>query len=107
MLISICRQILALANTASSTFSTLLSEKGTSIPAFQTFIVYVLLNIVYTSITLYHYGVKKWARMVWTDGWRCKSTRNLSPHRYPSHKLTEKQTSSKPSSTSKATTSPS
>ncbi|KKK20305.1 hypothetical protein P175DRAFT_0533461 [Aspergillus ochraceoroseus IBT 24754] len=63
-------QVIALANISSSTFSSLLSNEGTSIPAFQTLWNYVLLNLVYTSITLYKYGFKKWFRMLYTDCWR-------------------------------------
>ncbi|PLN75183.1 putative membrane protein [Aspergillus taichungensis] len=63
-------QLLAIANTATSTFSTLLSQKGTSIPAFQTFFNYVLLNLIFTSYTLYRYGIKGWARMVYKHGWK-------------------------------------
>ncbi|OJJ45869.1 hypothetical protein ASPZODRAFT_538202 [Penicilliopsis zonata CBS 506.65] len=63
-------QVLALANISSSTFTTLLDDEGTVIPAFQTFFNYVLLNIVYTSFTIYKYGFKGWARLVWRDGWR-------------------------------------
>lgn len=63
-------QIIALADISSSTFSSLLSNKGTSIPAFQTLWVYVLLNLTYTSITIYKYGFKKWFRLLYTDCWR-------------------------------------
>ncbi|PYI15697.1 DUF914 domain membrane protein [Aspergillus japonicus CBS 114.51] len=63
-------QVIALANISSSTFSTLLSNEGTSIPAFQTLWNYVLLNLVYTSITIYKYGFKKWFRMLYTDCWK-------------------------------------
>lgn len=45
-------------------------NEGTSIPAFQTFFNYVLLNLVYTSYTIYKYGFKKWCRMLLKDGWR-------------------------------------
>lgn len=41
-----------------------------NIPAFQTFFNYVGLNVVWTSITMYKYGVKGWANMVYRDGWR-------------------------------------
>lgn len=44
--------------------------QNTSIPAFQTFFNYVLLNIVYTSFTLYRYGFKGWARLLLRDGWK-------------------------------------
>ncbi|KAK8202227.1 hypothetical protein M8818_005754 [Zalaria obscura] len=63
-------QALALAQTGTNTFTTLLADEGTSIPAFQTFFNYVLLNIVYTSYTIYKYGLKKWARLLLVDGWR-------------------------------------
>lgn len=62
--------MIALANISSSTFSALLSNKGTSIPAFQTLWVYILLNLTYTSITIYKYGFKKWFRLLYTDCWR-------------------------------------
>ncbi|KAL1305860.1 hypothetical protein AAFC00_004012 [Neodothiora populina] len=63
-------QIIALAQTGTNTFTTLIANKGTNIPAFQTFFNYVLLNIVYTSLTLYKYGFKKWGQIVLKDGWR-------------------------------------
>ncbi|KAB2578441.1 putative solute carrier family 35 member [Lasiodiplodia theobromae] len=63
-------QILALCITSTNTFSTLLSMKGTSIPAFQTFFNYVLLNIVYTPYTVYKYGWRAYFSMILKDGWR-------------------------------------
>ena len=63
-------QVLSLCITSTNTFSSLLASEGTNIPAFQSFFNYVLLNIVYTSYTLYKYGFKKWARLVYKDGWR-------------------------------------
>ncbi|KAI9882895.1 MAG: hypothetical protein M1823_005353 [Watsoniomyces obsoletus] len=63
-------QVLALCITSTNTFTTLLVQKGTSIPAFQTFFNYVLLNLIYTTYTLYRYGFKKWGRMVMHDGWK-------------------------------------
>lgn len=41
-----------------------------SVPAFQTFFNYVLLNIIWTPITMYKYGFKGWAKMLYTQGWR-------------------------------------
>jgi solute carrier family 35 protein F1/2 len=64
-------QILAICITGTNTLTTLLAMEGTSLPAFQTFFNYVLLNIVYTGYTLYKYGFKKWGRMVLKDGWKC------------------------------------
>ena len=66
-------QVLALANIGSATLTSLLAFEGTNMPAFQTFFNYALLNIVYTGITLYKYGFKKWLRLLYTDGWRCES----------------------------------
>ncbi|KAL8788139.1 MAG: hypothetical protein Q9195_007446 [Heterodermia aff. obscurata] len=63
-------QILALCITSTNTFTTLLVNEGTSIPAFQTFFNYVLLNLGYTSYTLYRYGFKKWCRLIYKDGWK-------------------------------------
>lgn len=64
------RQLLALCITSTNTLSALLAGKGTSIPAFQTFFNYVLLNGVYTTYTLYKYGLGKWGRVVLRDGWK-------------------------------------
>lgn len=73
------RQVLAISLTATNTFSTLLVNEGTSIPAFQNLFNYILLTIVYTSYTLYRYGFKKWLRLIQKDGWKC-----TSPHpRFP------------------------
>jgi solute carrier family 35 protein F1/2 len=49
-------QIIALAQTGTNTLTSLITARGTSIPAFQTFFNYVLLNVVYTSYTIYKYG---------------------------------------------------
>ncbi|KAE8349147.1 hypothetical protein BDV28DRAFT_141855 [Aspergillus coremiiformis] len=69
-IILILGQVLAITNTATSTFSTLLSQKGTSIPAFQTFFNYVLLNLIFTPYTMYRYGIKGWFQMVMKHGWK-------------------------------------
>ncbi|EXJ63793.1 hypothetical protein A1O7_00128 [Cladophialophora yegresii CBS 114405] len=63
-------QVLAICITGTNTLTTLLAMEGTSLPAFQTFFNYVLLNIVYTGYTLYKYGFRKWGRMVLKDGWK-------------------------------------
>ncbi|PSN74143.1 DUF914-domain-containing protein [Corynespora cassiicola Philippines] len=63
-------QVLAICITSTNTLSSLLSAEGTSIPAFQSFFNYVLLNLIYTSYTLYKYGIKKWFHLVLTRGWR-------------------------------------
>ncbi|KAI1004022.1 putative solute carrier family 35 member [Podosphaera aphanis] len=63
-------QVLALCITATNTFSTLLVEKGTSIPTFQTIFNYIVLAVVYTSYTLYKYGPVKYFRLLCVDGWK-------------------------------------
>ncbi|EAT78737.2 hypothetical protein SNOG_13713 [Parastagonospora nodorum SN15] len=55
---------------STNTLSTLLANEGTSIPAFQSFFNYVLLNLIYTTYTIYKYGFKRWARLCVVDGWR-------------------------------------
>jgi solute carrier family 35 protein F1/2 len=62
--------VLAICITSTNTLSTLLANEGTSIPAFQSFFNYVLLNLIYTSYTIYKYGLKGWGKMVLKDGWR-------------------------------------
>ncbi|KAF8536760.1 hypothetical protein BDD12DRAFT_849605 [Trichophaea hybrida] len=63
-------QILSLCITGTNTFSGLLANQHTSIPAFQSFFSYVLLNIVYTSYTLYKYGPKGYLKVLKTSGWK-------------------------------------
>lgn len=63
-------QVLSLCDTGTNTFSSLLSEEPWSIPAFQNFWNYVLINIIYTSFTLYRYGFKGFGKLVLKDGWK-------------------------------------
>ncbi|PNS17454.1 hypothetical protein CAC42_7137 [Sphaceloma murrayae] len=63
-------QTITLCQTGTNTFSGLLAGQGTSIPAFQSFFTYILLNLVYTSFTIYKYGIKKWFQLILKDGWR-------------------------------------
>lgn len=63
-------QVLALCITATNTFSTKLVLEETSVPAFQTLFVYVLLTLVYTTYTVYRYGFKKYFRLLLVDGWK-------------------------------------
>ena len=63
-------QILALCLTATSTFTTLLANGGTSIPAFQSFFTYILLTLIYTTYTIYKYGFKGYLRFLWQWGWK-------------------------------------
>ncbi|KAK5080822.1 hypothetical protein LTR70_000473 [Exophiala xenobiotica] len=63
-------QILALCITGTNTLTTLLFMEGTNIPAFQSFFNYILLNLIYTSYTIYKYGFKGWGKMLYKDGWK-------------------------------------
>ncbi|KAF4122924.1 solute carrier family 35, member F1/2 [Geosmithia morbida] len=63
-------QVLALCITATNTFSQLLSNAGTSIPAFQTIFNYVLLAIIYTVIFLVREGPRAWGSTAWSHGWQ-------------------------------------
>ncbi|KAF7196259.1 putative solute carrier family 35 member [Pseudocercospora fuligena] len=68
--ILVLSQALAVTITGTNTLSTLLSMEGTSIPAFQTLFNYILLNIIYTSLTIYKYGFKGWLKLMYKDGWK-------------------------------------
>jgi solute carrier family 35 protein F1/2 len=64
------RQVLALCITGTNTFSSLLVNKGTSIPAFQTLFNYVALALAYTTYTIWKYGWKKYLKLLLVDGWK-------------------------------------
>ena len=63
-------QMLSLCITGTNTLTTLLANIGTSIPAFQSLFNYVLLNIVYTSYTLYKYGFSGYFKMLRERWWK-------------------------------------
>ncbi|KAH9889137.1 solute carrier family 35 member F1 [Xylariomycetidae sp. FL2044] len=63
-------QVLALCITGTSTFTTLLSDQHTSIPAFQTVFNYILLSLIFLTYTIYVYGPKKYAKILLRDGWK-------------------------------------
>ncbi|OJJ06211.1 hypothetical protein ASPVEDRAFT_314870 [Aspergillus versicolor CBS 583.65] len=63
-------QFLAITNTGTNTFNQMLADKQTEIPAFQTFFNYCLINIIFTSYTLYKYGIKGWFQMLWKNWWK-------------------------------------
>lgn len=69
-LVVLLGQFLCLCNTATSVFTTLLADYGTSVPAFQTFFNYVLLSAVYVPYMFWRYGWRKVLRICWRDGWR-------------------------------------
>ena len=63
-------QILSWCIVSTNTLTQYLTLNGANIPAFQTVFNYALLALVYTPWTLYKYGFKKWARVVFKDGWK-------------------------------------
>jgi Solute carrier family 35 len=63
-------QVLSWCIVSTNTLTEYLSLAGANIPAFQTVFNYALLNLVYTSYTIYRYGFKKWGRLLWKDGWK-------------------------------------
>lgn len=69
-MVLILGQILSLCITATNTFTTLLANKGTSIPAFQTLFNYVLLCAIYTTYTIHKYGWRNYLKLLWVDGWK-------------------------------------
>ena len=52
-------QVLALCITATNTFTTLLNDEGTSIPAVQTLFNYVLLGLIYTTVGVFKSGIRE------------------------------------------------
>ncbi|OTA97551.1 hypothetical protein M434DRAFT_26576 [Hypoxylon sp. CO27-5] len=63
-------QLLSLCITATNTFTTFLANYGTSIPAFQTVFMYILLSLIYLTYTVYTYGPKKYGKILLRDGWK-------------------------------------
>ncbi|RAH75367.1 DUF914 domain membrane protein [Aspergillus aculeatinus CBS 121060] len=63
-------QILAITNTACSTFSTLLADRGVSLPATQTFFNYLLLTVIFTSYTIHRHGLQGWTQSFLSRGWK-------------------------------------
>jgi solute carrier family 35 protein F1/2 len=63
-------QVLALCITSTNTFTTLLAEAGTNIPAFQTMFNYILLLLIYTTTFLVKEGPREWGKVAWRHGWK-------------------------------------
>ena len=63
-------QVLALCITSTNTFSGLLAEEGTNIPAFQSIFNYCLLCIIYNTVFLVREGPKAWGQTAWKHGWK-------------------------------------
>ncbi len=70
LIILVHGQVLSWCLVSTNTLSTYLSNAGASMPALQSLIVYALLNLIYTSYTIYKYGFKKWFKLIYKDGWK-------------------------------------
>lgn len=71
-LVLLLGQAIAGCMVATNTFTSLLANNNFSIPAFQSFFNYVLLNLTYTAFTIYKYGFRRYGQMLYRDGWKCK-----------------------------------
>ncbi|KAI9731140.1 MAG: hypothetical protein M1834_005333 [Cirrosporium novae-zelandiae] len=69
-LVVLLGQFLTLCQTGTNTFTSLLAEEGTSMPAFQSFFNYVFLSLIYVSYTIYRYKFKGYGKLIWKDGWK-------------------------------------
>jgi solute carrier family 35 protein F1/2 len=69
-IIVVLGQLLAIANTSTSTFTTLLGDENWAIPTFQTLLNYIVLTCIFTPYTIYRYGFKGWLRLCYRDGWK-------------------------------------
>jgi solute carrier family 35 protein F1/2 len=45
--------------------------RGWAAPTTQTFFLYFILFVIYTPWTVYRYGLRAWAEMIFKDGWKC------------------------------------
>ncbi|GAA99726.1 uncharacterized protein L969DRAFT_82994 [Mixia osmundae IAM 14324] len=64
-------QVLSLCITSTSTATTELALNGwVNLPLTQNLFNYVLINLIYTSYTIYKYGIVAWLKMIKTDGWK-------------------------------------
>jgi len=66
----IAGQVVSLCITCTNVSTTELVGRGFNIPTTQTFFLYFGLMCVYTPYTMYQYGLKGWATMVYRDGWK-------------------------------------
>ncbi|EIN06096.1 DUF914-domain-containing protein [Punctularia strigosozonata HHB-11173 SS5] len=63
-------QVVSLCITCTNVTTTELVSRNWSLPTTQTFFLYFSLLCVYTPYTMYKYGLKGWANMVFRDGWK-------------------------------------
>jgi len=63
-------QVVSLCITCTNVTTTELVNRNWALPTTQTFFLYFSLFATYTPYTIYQYGLKGWAKMVFRDGWR-------------------------------------
>ncbi|KAK1231034.1 hypothetical protein PQX77_005841 [Marasmius sp. AFHP31] len=63
-------QVVSLCITCTNVTTTELSMRGWALPTTQSMFLYFTLFLVYTPYTVYKYGFKGWAEMVYRDGWK-------------------------------------
>ncbi|KAG8866910.1 hypothetical protein FRC20_007190 [Serendipita sp. 405] len=63
-------QLLSFCITSTSVITTELTMRGFNLPTTQTWFLYFALCIIYTPFTIYKYGFKGWAKVVFKDGWK-------------------------------------
>jgi solute carrier family 35 protein F1/2 len=63
-------QVVSLCITCTTVTTTELVMRNWALPTTQTFFLYFSLFCVYTPYTIYQYGLKGWAKMIWKDGWK-------------------------------------
>ncbi len=68
-------QIVSLCITCTNVTTTeLQNNRNWALPTTQSVFLYFSLFMVYTPYTMYKYGIKGWAEMVFRDGWKCKQS---------------------------------
>jgi len=69
LIILLLGQFLSLCITATSVTTQELAIEGVNFPTTQSFLNYVVLNLIYTSITIWKMGFKGWLKMLKNRGW--------------------------------------
>ncbi|VDC06515.1 unnamed protein product [Peniophora sp. CBMAI 1063] len=63
-------QVVSLCITCTNVTTTELTTRNWALPTTQTWFLYFSLFCIYTPYTIYKYGFKGWAKMIWHDGWK-------------------------------------
>lgn len=63
-------QVVSLCITCTNVTTTELVKRNWALPTTQSVFLYFTLALVYTPFTIYRYGFKGWAEMVFRDGWK-------------------------------------